>query len=90
MMVTIQNVDARNYLFSQRFILGAVIAWVILTPSRAVSMDRIVLATLALVTTVAPAFAGVAVVPVPEPATMTLFGLGAGGVYLAKRFIGRK
>ena len=39
---------------------------------------------------VAPAFAGIAIVQVPEPATMTLFGLGAGGVYLAKRFIGRK
>ena len=52
-------------------------------------MDRLVLATLALVTTVAPAFAGIPI-QVPEPATMTLFGLGAGGVYLAKRFIGRK
>jgi len=53
-------------------------------------MDRIVLVSLALVTSVAPAFAGIAIVQVPEPATMTLFGLGAGGVYLAKRFIGRK
>ncbi len=52
-------------------------------------MDRIIVATLALMASVAPAFAG-AVVQVPEPATMTLFGLGAGGVYLAKRFVGRK
>jgi hypothetical protein len=54
------------------------------------SMDRFILASLALATSVAPAFAGVAVIQVPEPATMTLFGLGVGGVYLAKRFIGRK
>jgi len=51
-------------------------------------MDRIIAATLVLVGTAAPAFAGA--VTVPEPATMTLFGLGAGGVYLVKRFIGRK
>ena len=36
-----------------------------------------------------PAFAGRAI-QVPEPATMTLFGVGAGGAYLVKRFIGRK
>jgi hypothetical protein len=42
-----------------------------------------------MVTTVAPAFAGIPV-PVPEPATMTLFGIGAGAAYLAKRYIGRK
>jgi hypothetical protein len=29
-------------------------------------------------------------VAVPEPATMSLFAAGAGGVYLRKRFIGRK
>ena len=51
-------------------------------------MDRIILATLALAASVAPAFAGT--IQVPEPATMTLFGVGAGGAYLVKRFIGRK
>jgi hypothetical protein len=44
---------------------------------------------LILVGSAVPAFAGIPIA-VPEPATMTLFGLGAGGVYLAKRFIGRK
>jgi len=52
-------------------------------------MDRIIVATLVLVGTVGPAFAG-SLIQVPEPTTMTLFGLGAGGVYLVKRFIGRK
>jgi PEP-CTERM motif-containing protein len=51
-------------------------------------MDRIIVATLVLVGSAAPAFA--TAVQVPEPATMTLFGLGAGGAYLVKRFIGRK
>jgi hypothetical protein len=52
-------------------------------------MDRVIVAALVLVGTVGPAFAG-QVIQVPEPATMTLFGLGAGGAYLVKRFIGRK
>ena len=52
-------------------------------------MDRIIAAALILAASAVPAFAG-AVVKVPEPATMTLFGLGAGGAYLVKRFIGRK
>lgn len=52
-------------------------------------MDRIIVATLVLVGTVGPALAGTTV-RLPEPATMTLFGVGAGAVYLAKRFIGRK
>lgn len=52
-------------------------------------MDRIVLAALALAASVAPAFAG-QVIRVPEPATMALFGVGAGGAYLFKRFVGRK
>ena len=53
-------------------------------------MDRFVAAALILVGSAAPALAGVTPIAVPEPATMTLFGLGAGGAYLAKRFIGRK
>jgi hypothetical protein len=51
-------------------------------------MDRFVAAALVLVGSAAPALAGITAVP--EPATMTLFGLGAGGAYLVKRFIGRK
>ena len=51
-------------------------------------MERIIAAALLLVGTGAPAFAGT--ITVPEPATMTLFGLGVGGAYLAKRFLGRK
>ena len=50
-------------------------------------MDRILVAALVLVGTVGPAFA---VATVPEPATVTLFGVGAGGAYLIKRFMGRK
>ena len=54
-------------------------------------MNRIVMSALILATSIAPAFAGVAILPrLPEPATMTLFGLGAGGAYLAKRFLSRK
>ena len=51
-------------------------------------MDRFIVAALVLVGTVGPAFA--TAIAVPEPATMTLFGVGAGGAYLVKRFIGRK
>ena len=54
-------------------------------------MARFIVAALVLVGSAAPALAGVGgPVVVPEPATMTLFGLGAGGAYLVKRFIGRK
>jgi hypothetical protein len=52
-------------------------------------MDRIIAAALILVGSAAPVLAGTPIV-VPEPATMSLFGLGIGGAYLAKRFIGRK
>jgi hypothetical protein len=55
-------------------------------------IDRIVTITgaaLALVMVAGPAMA-VAAVAVPEPATMTLFGLGAAGAFIAKRFVGRK
>jgi len=51
-------------------------------------MNRIFASALILVASAVPAFAGV--VTVPEPTTMSLFGLGAGGVYLVKRFIGRR
>ena len=53
------------------------------------NMNRIVVSALILVASAVPAFAGVAPA-LPEPATMTLFALGAGGAYLAKRVIGRK
>jgi hypothetical protein len=53
-------------------------------------MDRFIVAALVLVGSAVPAFAGISTVTVPEPATMTLFGLGAGGAYLVKRFVGRK
>jgi|GEM_PF-1644227 len=53
-------------------------------------MNRIFVSALVLVASAVPAFAGISTVPVPEPATMGLFAAGAGGVYLVKRFIGRK
>ena len=52
-------------------------------------MNRIITTALILAASAVPAFAGTTV-QVPEPATMTLFGVGAGGAYLVKRFIGRK
>jgi hypothetical protein len=52
-------------------------------------MNRLVVSALILVTSAVPAFAG-SPVQVPEPMTMSLFGIGVGGAYLAKRFIGRK
>jgi hypothetical protein len=51
-------------------------------------MNRAVMSVVILAASVAPAFASV--VALPEPTSMSLFGLGAGGAYLAKRFFGRK
>jgi hypothetical protein len=51
-------------------------------------MDRIILVALALVGTASPAFA--VALAVPEPTTMSVFGLAVGGAYLFKRFRGRK
>jgi hypothetical protein len=53
--------------------------------------DRTVTAVglaLILVATAAPALAQAR--SLPEPATMSLFGLGAAGAWVAKRFIRRK
>jgi hypothetical protein len=52
-------------------------------------IDRLTVAALVLAGSAAPVLAAPPV-SVPEPATMALFGVGAGGVYLVKRFIGRK
>ena len=43
-----------------------------------------------LALTAGPAFAGDAIFGVPEPATMTLFGIAAGGAFLARRLFGRR
>ena len=54
-------------------------------------MNRFVASALVLVGSALPALAGTVTPPaVPEPMTMTLFGLGVGGAYVAKRFFGSK
>ena len=57
-------------------------------------IDRIVTtlsAALLLLITAQPAVAAItAPVAVPEPATMTLFGLGAGGAFIARKLIRRR
>jgi hypothetical protein len=62
--------------------------------------DRIATAVLGVMiaASAGPAFAGTpvlgdAIVPtngLPEPATMTLFAMGVGGAFLAKKLIGRR
>ena len=56
--------------------------------------DRILViagATLLSVTLTGPAMAAIANVgQLPEPASMTLFGLGVAGAFVAKHFIRRK
>jgi hypothetical protein len=48
-------------------------------------------AALVLAMATGPAMAGTAAPPsLPEPATMTLFGLGAAGAFIANRVIRRK
>ena len=56
-------------------------------------IDRVVtiaVAALGLALIAAPALAGATPVGVPEPATMTLFGLSVAGAFAARKFIGRK
>ncbi len=48
--------------------------------------DSIIRAKFAL----GPALAGPGIIGLPEPATLTLFGLGVAGAYVAKRCINRK
>src|SRR5258706_586340 len=50
-------------------------------------MDRFIVAALVLAGSAVPAFAGVPI-QVPEPATMTLFGVGAAGAPLTLRWFG--
>lgn len=52
--------------------------------------DRIYLA-IAFAMTVAPAFAQLRPpIGVPEPATIAVFGLGAAGLYVVRKFTGKK
>lgn len=58
-------------------------------------LDRIVTTAILFTVSALPAMAQATCQPgqctsLPEPATMTLFGLGIGGAYLARRLIGRK
>ena len=53
-------------------------------------ITTIVGTALSLVAVAGPAMAGIAVTHVPEPATMSLFGLGVAGAFVARKFTGRK
>jgi len=46
--------------------------------------------TLVLLTVAEPAMAAFVPIQVPEPASMTLFGLGVAGAFIARKFTGRK
>jgi hypothetical protein len=50
----------------------------------------VTVASLLFALSVAPAFAGQLIPRLPEPTTMTLFGLGIGGAFIAKKLFGRK
>lgn len=45
---------------------------------------------LIFLTVAEPAMAAVTPIQVPEPATMTLFGLGVAGAFIARKLTGRK
>jgi hypothetical protein len=51
-------------------------------------LATIIGATLLVLVVAQPAMAGVP--QVPEPATMSLFGLGVAGAFIAKKVFGRK
>jgi hypothetical protein len=56
-------------------------------------VDRIVkilAASVLLLIIAEPAMAVAALPRVPEPATMSLFGLGVGGAFIVRKLIGRK
>jgi hypothetical protein len=52
-------------------------------------MNRLIAPVLMLLASAVPAFASTTVV-LPEPATLAVLGAGVGGVYLIRRFTGRK
>ena len=53
-------------------------------------MKDSVLVALGFVMAVGPALAGPAVIKVPEPATITIFGAAVAGAYVLRKFMGKK